>query len=263
MDRAFGALARPSGIEKALESFRSMDRAFGALARPSGVEKALESFRSHQLEIDKAIAAIDRLPAIEDMLYSFGKASSIMLGDLSSLSAIYESIEKADFSSSDPGHIEDDLTKSVDQLNKADSHSSYLSIFTSLPPLAQVILFFLLLNVFLPIINSISANLLTPMVEHYLQDNNLTNREKVKEIKAIPLYLNGVDTSGLRFITGNNVRLRAEPSTKSEILDELVLGQVVTILSKDRNWIEVMYKYDDGEVMSGWVFTRYTARFVK
>lgn len=102
-----------------------------------------------------------------------------------------------------------------------------------------------------------------PVIESYLQDDKLSNREKVKGIKETPLLLNNVTTDGLRFITGNGVLLRSKPSTKSEILDELLLGQVVTVLSKDRNWIEVTYKYENGEAMSGWVFTRYTAKFIR
>lgn len=86
---------------------------------------------------------------------------------------------------------------------------------------------------------------------------------KIKGIKNTPLALKDVDTTDLRFITGNNVRLLASPSANSEIYDELIFGQAVTVLTKRRNWIEVMYEYEDGEPMSGWVFTKYTAKFVK
>ena len=86
---------------------------------------------------------------------------------------------------------------------------------------------------------------------------------KIKEIKKIPLTLSDVNTDALRFIKGNNLRLRASPSINSEIYDELILGQVVTVLSKQKNWIEVMYEYEDGESISGWVFTRYTEKFIK
>ena len=58
----------------------------------------------------------------------------------------------------------------------------------------------------------------------------------------------------------NENRLRFELSTRLEILDELVIGQIVT---KNKNGIEVIYEYDDGELKSGWFFTRYTAKFVK
>ena len=68
-----------------------------------------------------------------------------------------------------------------------------------------------------------------------------------------------VELGRLRFISGDNVRLRAGPSTKTKILDELTLGQVVTVISKKRNWIEV--EYEDGEYFHGWVFTRYTSKF--
>jgi uncharacterized protein YgiM (DUF1202 family) len=266
IDSAMAAIARPSAVEKALESFSShqlaIDSAMAAIARPSAIEKALESFSFHQLAIDSALASIANFSAMENTLASFAAASSMMLRDPSSLSAIFASIEISKFSAFELESLEVDLVAATDQFNNAGSLVSLTSVFANLPPLVQAVFFFILLQVFLPQLNSISANLLTPVVESYLQGNNLTDREKVKEIKGIPVHLSGVATEGLRFITGNNVRLRSGPSTNSEILDELLLGQVVTVLSKDRNWIEVTYKYGDGETMSGWVFTRYTAKFV-
>jgi uncharacterized protein YgiM (DUF1202 family) len=71
----------------------------------------------------------------------------------------------------------------------------------------------------------------------------------------------GIDIENLRFVTRNNVKLRAKASTKSEVLDELVIGQVVTVLSKKKNWAEVVYQYDDGPALHGWILTTYTAKF--
>lgn len=262
-----GVVARLSAMETALESFnshqRAIDSAMAAVAWPSAIEKALKSFNFHQRAIDSAMASIAYLPAMENTLASFAAAGSIMLRDPSSLSVIFASIESSKFSSFEIENLEVDLTTAVDQFNNACGTASLSSVFANLPPLVRAIFFFIFLHVFLPLVNSVSANLLTPLVESYLQDNNLADREKVKGIKEIPLHLNNVTTEGLRFITGNNVRLRSEPSTKSEILDELLLGQVVTVLSKDRNWIEVAYTYEGGETMSGWVFTRYTAKFIR
>ena len=119
------------------------------------------------------------------------------------------------------------------------------------------------MNIIVPQINSISANLLTPIVESYLDGNDADERKKIRDIKKLPLSTSEITTDNLRFITGNNVRLRESPSTNSAILDELVLGQVVTVLSKEKNWIEVMYAYEQEEVWHGWVFTRYKAKFVR
>ncbi|MDP4537477.1 SH3 domain-containing protein [Alkalimonas collagenimarina] len=267
IDSVMAAVARPAAIGRALESLSSqqrlIDSVIAAVARPAAIGRALESFSSQHRAIDNAIAAMANFPTIENTLASFAKTSSMMLRNPSSLSAIFDSIERSKFSPFEVENLETDLTIAVEEFNNVSSPASLAAVFGNLSPLVQAIFLFIILQVLLPQVNSISANFLTPVIESYLQGNNLTNREKVKEIKEIPVYLNDVTTEGLRFITGNNVRLRSEPSTKSEILDELLLGQVVTILSKDRNWIEVTYSYGDGKTMSGWVFTRYTAKFVR
>ncbi|WP_273020915.1 SH3 domain-containing protein [Rheinheimera sp.] len=267
IDSVIAAVARPAALGRALESFSSqqrvIDSVMAAVARPAAIGRVLESFSSQQRAIDNALAVMATLPTIENTIASFAKASSIMLINPSSLSAIFDSIERSKFSPFDVDNLETNLTTAVDEFNNASSPASLAAVFGNLPPFVQAFFIFILLHVFLPQVNSISANFLTPVIESYLQGNNLTDREKIKEIREIPVYLNDVTTDGLRFITGNNVRLRSEPSTKSEILDELLLGQVVTVLSKDRNWIEVTYSYEDGQTMSGWVFTRYTAKFVR
>jgi len=201
--------------------------------------------------------------ALENALSSFSKAGSSILSNPKSLYALSESINNLDLAEVDITTVEGEFDSSAKQLNSIDGDASFLSVFTSLPPLVQALLFYFFIHVLLPQINSISANLLTPTVESFLKDNDFTERETIKKIKRLPLRHNHVSTDSLRFITGNNVRLRSESSTRSEILDELVIGQIVTVVSKNKNWIEVMYEYDDGELKSGWVFTRYTAKFVK
>ena len=117
--------------------------------------------------------------------------------------------------------------------------------------------------ILVPLFISISANLLTPVVKSYLDDNDSPKQVSVNKIKKLPSNLANVVTDGLRFITGNNVHLRKAPSTSAKVLDEMIFGQVVTIVSKKRNWIEIMYEYDSGDTMQGWVFTRYTKKFHK
>ena len=67
----------------------------------------------------------------------------------------------------------------------------------------------------------------------------------------------------LRFISGHDVWLRNESSIKSETLDMLRLGQLVVFMEKNRNWTKVMVQYEDGNIITGWVFTRYVTKFVK
>lgn len=137
-----------------------------------------------------------------------------------------------------------------------------VSKFQKLPPLAQLLLMILLTHITLPITQNVAANLLTPHVEQLMQDSDKPEQQKLKEIQRLPLKLDTIETNGLRFITAEHLRLRQGPSTKSQVVDDLRQGQIVTVVSKERNWIEVRYEYEDGEVVTGWVFTRYTSRFV-
>ncbi len=143
--------------------------------------------------------------------------------------------------------------------NGENNNSSSLVVFNELPFYIKIFLFWVFMQVLTPQVNSISANLLTPHVQRYLGSSDASRREIVNNIQK--LSVQSVDTNGLRFVTANNVRLREYASTKSQIMDELVLGQIVTVLSKKRNWIEIEYGYQDEEKMHGWVFTSYTARF--
>jgi NADPH-dependent 7-cyano-7-deazaguanine reductase QueF len=38
-------------------------------------------------------------------------------------------------------------------------------------------------------------------------------------------------------------------------------GQVVTVISVKPDWTEISYEYGDGQIVTGWVFTRYLAKF--
>lgn len=207
--------------------------------------------------------SITQLAAIENALSNFGKVSAEMLSDAVNDSLHCESFDEISLSSLDMASLESDLNDSIVKLDQVKDRESYLSLFKSLPKSVKLFFYYLFMFVLLPHAVNISSNLLTPVVESYIGDENLTQREKIKGIKYSPLGLEDFDTKGLRFITGNYVRLRLYPSIKSEILGELMLGQVVTVVSKNKNWIEVVYECEDGTLLTGWVFTRYTSRFVR
>lgn len=268
IDKAMATFARPSAIDKAISTFSTqqsaIDKAMATFVRPSTIDKAIASFAAQHSAIEKMIGSFTlQQSAIEKTISSFAKSSSLLVGEPNYLSELASIISTVDISTLDTSSFVDEFEQSCSQLDEVDGGKSFVNVFRNLPPLVQAIFFYLLINVFLAQVNSISANLLTPVVENYLESIVASDRDKIKAIKKIPSSQGNVDTDGLRFITGNNVRLRIKPSTNSEIIDELVLGQVVTVLSKNRNWIEVMYEYEDGESISGWVFTRYTANFAQ
>ncbi|HJS15911.1 MAG TPA: SH3 domain-containing protein [Rheinheimera sp.] len=277
--KAMAAMTGPLAIEKTMAAMTGSSviyKAIAAVTGPLAMEKSMAAMTGSSA-INKAMAAIANLSALnpaiqsrsanqvhlEHVLKGFANASSVILTEPSYLSDMAEIVSRIDLDSVDLASIEREFENTESEFASIENRANFVSIFSSLPPSIQAILFYFLIHIFLPQINSISANLLTPLVDNYLQANVKSDRQKIKEIKNIPLSLMDVNTDDLRFITGNNVHLRARPSTNSQIYDELVLGQVVTVLSKQKNWIEVMYSYDDGKTMSGWVFTRYTAKFIK
>lgn len=138
--------------------------------------------------------------------------------------------------------------------------TAFIDIFPKLHPYLQAVLIFLFKTVLLGIVIGISGNLLTPYAEKMLKSGKLTT-DQIRAAKKTPLQ--DVDTANLRFIFRNGVKLRAKPSTRSEILDVLVAGQVVSVIDRKKNWAEVVYSNDEGQACRGWVMTTYTAKFKK
>lgn len=242
-----------------------------ALTMPSSAKQFAEMMASQQAAMERALASSPAIESIlnrQESLDRIAKSFYRVMGAVDQsepewLSELNNRVSDISLDDMNTVSIENDLEAAADQLDKVEDGKSFFTVFSKLHPTVQTFLCFLIFHVILQQLNSISANLLTPKVESLLESNKAPDREKIREIKQIPLSLSEVNTNHLRFITGNNVRLRAHPSTKSEILDELAFGQIVTVLSKERNWIEVTYEYENGEILSGWVFTRYTAKFVK
>jgi uncharacterized protein YgiM (DUF1202 family) len=124
----------------------------------------------------------------------------------------------------------------------------------------QVIIISVFMQFIMPQLNNVFSTFVSvPLIEKIMQGGKLST-DQVRVYKKIPAT-QGIDTANLRFIIKNNVQLRAKATAKSECLDELTIGQVVTVLDKRKNWAEVVYKYDDGQVFHGWVFLTYTAKF--
>lgn len=256
IDKILANTGRSSAIEKAVQSFASkqstINKIFTNNITSSAIDKAMQKFASQQSIIENAIQ-------------KFSGVSHILINEpicISAMAEVIADIDNNEFISIDKqAEIIEKINESSNELGNAKDSQSFIQIFKKLPPILQVFLFSFLLHIVLPQVNSISANLLTPVVENFLNGNENSNRENIKEIKQLPLRLNEIKTDDLRFITGNNVHLRESPSTKSAILDEMRFGQVITILSKERNWIEIIYEYENSEILHGWVYTRYTTKF--
>lgn len=216
-----------------------------SLGMTMAANNALGVFSENQTAFYRKMSAIESL-GIGSVLESF-KASQSAMG---------LSVEDFDEIS------EESVVEACEGLSECSKEASFKEFFEALPNPIKFIIGLFLLQLFLPVIQNVIANLVTPYVQSYIESKaGFSQKVSMNYLKRIPEKAQVIDVTGLRFISGDNVRLRRSSSTSSEILDEMVLGQVVTILSKKRNWIEVMYEYDDGEVLTGWVFTRYTKRF--
>ncbi|CAI1608350.1 Bacterial SH3 domain [Serratia marcescens] len=149
------------------------------------------------------------------------------------------------------------------EIGEIDNEATFRKFMESLPKNIRVYIAMFFFTFFLPnlidVINGVVVNLITPVVQEYLDGSDKSEKGKVHDIKK--LVTMDVDKSQVRFITKDLVYLREKPSKKSSVIDELTLGQVVTVKSKVKNWIEISYKYESGEIVNGWVFTSYTAKF--
>lgn len=152
---------------------------------------------------------------------------------------------------------EDDLSESISIIKNANK-DSFLDSFSRLNPQAQAIIIAIFLHFLLPMVISIYSNLITPSVERALKSGKM-NSEQIRSVKNASL--SDIDTSNLRFITRNGEKLRTNPSTRSEVLDELVIGQIFQVIKKKKGWAEIVYFCEDEQLCRGWILTTYTAKF--
>ncbi|MCF6323062.1 MAG: SH3 domain-containing protein [Gammaproteobacteria bacterium] len=265
------------GIAKALEKNR---QALDYISSSGGVAKAMmDNQRAiNMISTNCGIArALEKnRPALE-MVGSGSSIAKIFSENRSSISSVIERLSEQRWYESAAEMVEDELNEKdvkpdhevtsaslsaeLESLSKADNSESFLKLFSKLPIFIRLLLLFSILEVILPQINSISANFITPHVERYLSNDDMSPREKVKKIESMPLMFGEYDLEGLRFISRNDVHLREGPNTKSEIIDALEIGRVIILLHKDRRWSEVRVQYEDGVVEEGWVHSRYVRKF--
>ena len=151
----------------------------------------------------------------------------------------------------DPSILEDNVKR-----------TALLEDISKLPSPYKAIFIFMLVNVLLSQINSISANLLTPIVKNYISSISTPSSCDTEKIIPLSMEFNNYAKNDFRFITGEYVRLRKSQSTESKILGELQLGQVFKVLSQIENWLEIEYTDNNDDKRYGWVSVRYTAKFV-
>lgn len=239
---------------KSLDFANSIQKAVSSLNHTDSIQKIMESGN-----YAKALNNISKFHDISSQMQSIG----VFLAKPSILEQIIESNNSwKDFDPNQLAIEQEEFTQSVAPLSNAENEKEFLSFFMKIPPVIQAVIIFFFLQFFLPQINNIISLVLNPYIQKIIATSDKTSKELVKEIKQVPASSFGIEVSKLRFITGNNVRLRQKNSTNSQVIDELEIGQIVEVVSKKKNWIQVKVSYEE-EVLIGWVFTRYTAKFKK
>jgi len=267
------------GIAKAIERNR---QAVDLISSSGGIAKVMLDNRRaiEMISVGGGIAkAMEQNRQAIEMSISGGGFAKALVANRSSISSVLEKFAEKGWYESAVAVVENELeggglspdqeitsevlSTELESLSKANDSKSFLNLFSKLPILIQLILLFSFSEVILPQINSISANLITPYVDMYMSSDEISPREKVKKIENMPLIDGGYEFESLRFISGDDVSFREEPSTKSEIIDSFDIGRVVVLLQKERRWTEIQVQYDDGTIEEGWVHSRYVRKFKK
>ncbi|GAJ41738.1 SH3 domain-containing protein [Saccharococcus caldoxylosilyticus] len=66
-----------------------------------------------------------------------------------------------------------------------------------------------------------------------------------------------------RMVSTSQLTVRQTNKKNTKAIDTLHFGQVVRVIEKRKNWTFVAYQKEDGEVVKGWVLTRYLEKLTK
>lgn len=111
--------------------------------------------------------------------------------------------------------------------------------------------------------NFISNNFVTPLTQPFT-DIPVKAIVKLyrKDAKVATASIDHEALKQFKFVTMPALKVRAGGRMKSHIVAEAKLGQVVTVVRKDRNWTLVEYiDRHTEDFISGWVLTRYIESF--
>ncbi len=258
-------------MQRSMERYSSVNIAQRASMSMLGVSAIQEALGFSSSAVQQAMNTVKHMRLFEES-ESVAKA----IKQMDSMGALVKSIQAL--------NQEDSFARAVRSFNAMNYHPSYelaipdlelaenialiesatesdfADIFTKLSPRFQGILIYIFYRILFPIALGVAGNLMTPYFEKAIKSEKLPTSQ-VRIIKKTPFQ--DVDTSNLRFVFSNDVKLRAKPSTHSEVLDVLVIGQVITVLERKKGWAEVIYVNDDDQACQGWIMTRYTAKFKK
>ncbi len=174
--------------------------------------------------------------------------------------------QNAYFDNSTADFVEHDAIDLLQELASEENPSDVGRILGKFPDWLKWLLVNFLVSLVWPLLigaaSGVMGNLITPYVQAYLDETqSTTQREQLKGLQKLSFSELGIELRGYRFITATALHLRATPNARAPIVGEVKFGQVVSVLSSSLDWTEVLYEYGDGSTVTGWVFTRYTAKF--
>ncbi|WP_429085599.1 SH3 domain-containing protein [Aeromonas veronii] len=249
----------------AMKAARKIVQSFAIPESPAmkAAREIVQSFAIPESPTMKAAREIVQSFAIPESPAMKAAREMTLLFAAQDLSVITEQINKLLSESSDSVEIKDDSVEQtfvkLAQVTSSNSNEGFLSWYDNQPSSIQLIV-----TLFLSYFLNVFSNLSMPLYKNweYLFERE-TPRVATKLIsqsanKEYDIY----ELSNYRFVLVSVLNVRAEPSTKAEVVDELKNGMVVKFVSKSKRWTQIEFICDEtGERKIGWVFSRYLRKF--
>ena len=256
-------IARMAEVLAANNNITRIAKAFAA--NSNAIRQAAEIASTHQSTLAGALQSLTRPGHLNALI-----------------SSIDESLEQPNSSSK---NVFPEESKAEDHLKNLASTNSLESFANTLQEVPDTFLQFLLFLFFLAyswIPNSLSETflngfdyvteqqiptllnaLLASFVYDLLKGSSKNSNQRVlpKDIKALACNIPQEQSQHLRFITRSPLKIYLTPNSKSPVLFTITCPQVVTLVSAQDAWAEVLYEHEDKDKVLGWVFIRYLSKF--
>ena len=150
------------------------------------------------------------------------------------------------------------FTKILENHKPTEATSKLLNFIDGLKKPLKALVLYLIFIIFMPFIVSVMSNIYAPDIESFIKtvfNQNVT----IKQIqrKAQNNFGNEI-LDGMAFVSTDSLNVREHPRRKSKIITIIHKGKVVRIIEKHRKWTQVSFEDEQaGELITGWVFSRY------
>ena len=116
-----------------------------------------------------------------------------------------------------------------------------------------------------PLIVAVIVSFINPVVNNYVESHlNEDKRSLSKKIEenARRSVADGSVLKDFRYVTADTLNVRSSSTQKSKTIGLLYFGYAVIIIDRQKSWTLVEWNDPESEVrISGWVFSRYLAKF--